>query len=50
MGRSVSCREKMGSQPLAVPQHSPNWQLMKSVYRHKLVGPATPDCPLFPCH
>ena len=38
MGRGVSCREKMGSQPMAVPQHSPNWHLMKSLYQHELVG------------
>lgn len=40
----------MGSEPLAVPQHSPNWQLMKSVCRHKLVGRPFPVYPLFLCH
>ena len=34
----MSCREKMGSQPLAVPQHSPNWHLMKSLYQSELVA------------
>lgn len=28
----------MGSQPLAVPQHSPNWHLMKSLYQSELVA------------
>ena len=46
-GRGGSYREKMGSQPLAVPQHSPNWQLIKSVCRHRPVGPPVPDYLLF---
>lgn len=57
-GRGGSYSEKMGSQPLAVPQHSPNWQLIKSICQHKLVGPPAPDCllvfsatdPLLPSH
>lgn len=32
----------MGSQPLAVPQNSPYWQLMKSVCQKKLMTP-NPD-------
>lgn len=46
--RGGSCRKKMGSQPLAVFQYSPNWKLMKSVCWHKLVGPPAPHYPPLP--